>query len=293
MKNNNSNELYCIYSNSFFLKEDMNEDHIIPLSLGGHNDFIVDSKISFNSEFSSDVEGRLANDFLIGMNRNKLNLLGHSKKPILPYEVGNIENGKKVKIEFDKASKKVTVRDIRSNEEIPDWKKFSHSLNFKNLDFELFSRFAAKVALGSGYFLYKDLFVQNADCEELRLIMSGLSKLGDEEQRQIKTRGYFGRWFSSEEDRATKEYKIYSEICKSVQGSIVIIVPTTRSLLFHIGIASEYVGMINVPAKTDEFVKKYENNTGHVLMIAQGVFKQGSLKSLFKHLFELADNKTK
>jgi len=294
MKNNEDpNYSYCIYSNSYFVKNGCNKDHIIPLALGGHDDFAVASETNFNSRFSNEVEDKLAKDFLIQMNRNELKLFGHRKKSVLPSKIGNTEDGKKVRIEFDKALKKITVVDIKSvnKDVIENWEKINFSLNFDLKDFELHLRLAAKVALGAGYFLFGDQFIQNVDHNELRLIMNGLSKLSEEERKKIKTRCYLGRWFSSKEDRAEKEYKLYSEICKSVQGSIVIIVPTTHSLCFHIGVASEYIGMINVPARADQFLEKYKNGMGHVLMIAKGVFKHGYLKSLFEHLFKLAENR--
>jgi len=283
----NIKQRYCIYSNSYFEKagkERNDKDHIIPLSLGGNNNFVVDAEKNFNSKFSNEVEGKLANDFLIQMNRNYFGLRGHAKKDVMPERDGKIEGGGKVKIEFNKAAKKITIKDIRSKQKVIDWGKLSFSLNYKDSYFELFLRFAAKVALGTGYFLYEDFFVKNVAHDELRLIMNGLSKLNEKERRKIKTRGYLGRWFSPKKDTETKEYKLYSEICKSVQGSVVIIYPTTKSLCFHIGIASEYVGMINVPAKTDMLLEKYKDGLGHVILITKNGFKQGSLKSIFNHL---------
>jgi hypothetical protein len=300
----NIEQRYCIYSNSLFTKngkEEDNKDHIIPLFLGGHDDFVVDAATDKNSRISNEIENKLANDFLIKMNRNNLGSLGlghrakKDNKLIIPSLTGDAD-GKKAKIIFDKASKKVSAIDVisESNTEIDDWKKISFSLNYKDSDFELFLRFAAKVALGSGYFLYKDYFVENTDHDELRLIMNGLSKLSEEERKNIKTRCYLGRWFSQKRDTEAKEYKLYSEICKSAQGSIVIIYPTKNSLCFHIGVVSEYIGMINVPAKTEKMLEKYKDSLGHIFMITKNGFKQGSLASLFNHLSkELSEKEAK
>jgi hypothetical protein len=164
MKNNEDpNYSYCIYSDSYFVKKGRNKDHIISLALGGHDDFSVASETNFNSRFSNEVEDKLAKDFLIQMNRNKLKLFGHRKESVLPSKIGNTEGGKKVRIEFDKASKKVTVVDIKSvnKDVIKDWGKLSFSLNFDLTDFELHLRLAAKIALGAGYFLFGDQFIQN------------------------------------------------------------------------------------------------------------------------------------
>lgn len=290
----NTKQCYCIYSNSYFEKTGKkkdNKDHIIPLFLGGHDDFVVDAATDKNSQISNEIENKLSNDFFIKMNRNNLESLGlghrarRDDKLVIPNLIGDAD-GKKAKIIFDKASKKITAIDVisESKNEIDDWQKITFSQNYNNSDSELFLRFAAKVALGTGYFLDKEYFVNNVAHDELRLIMNGLSKLSEEERKNIKTRCYLGRWFSSKRDTETKEYKLYSEICKSVQGSIVIIYPTAQSLCFHIGVVSEYIGMINVPAKTEKMLEKYKDSLGHIFMITKNGFKQGSLASLFNHL---------
>ncbi len=295
MKNmRKAEQRYCIYSNSYFHKtgaEERNKDHIIPLFLGGHDDFVVDAATDKNSRISNEIENKLSNDFFIKMSRNNLGSLGlghrakKDNKLVVPYLTGDVD-GKNAQIIFDKASKKITAIDVRSESknEIDDWQKITFSQVFKNSDSELFLRFAAKVALGTGYFLDKEYFVNNVVHNELRLIMNGLSKLSEEERKNIKTRCYLGRWFSPKKDTETEEYKLYSKICKSVQGSIVIIYPTTRSLCFHIGVVSEYIGMINVPAKTEKLLKKYKDGLGHVFMITKNGFKQGSLRSLLNYL---------
>ncbi len=300
----NVEQRYCIYSNSYFTKigkEEDNKDHIIPLFLGGHDDFVVDAATDKNSHISNEIENKLANDFFIKMNRNNLGSLGlghrarKDNKLVIPNLIGDAD-GKKAKIIFDKASKKINAIDVRSESknEIDDWQKITFSQVFKNSDSELFLRFAAKVALGTGYFLDKEYFVNNVVHDELRLIMNGLSKLSEEERKNIKTRCCLGRWFSPKKDTETEEYKLYSKICKSVQGSIVIIYPTTQSLCFHIGVVSEYIGMINVTAKTEKLLKKYKDGLGHVFMITKNSFKQGSLVSLFNHLSkELSEKEAK
>jgi len=72
--------IYCPYTNKDISESETTSEHIIPLSLGGINGFEIPVCKIFNSNVGSKIDGALANDFLILMKRNELDVRGHSKK---------------------------------------------------------------------------------------------------------------------------------------------------------------------------------------------------------------------
>ena len=57
--------MYCIYTDRDVAEADGNQDHIIPLSLGGSDDFTVWADERFNSRMGSTVDGAIHKDFFI------------------------------------------------------------------------------------------------------------------------------------------------------------------------------------------------------------------------------------
>jgi len=72
--------IYCPYTDREISESDANREHIIPLSLGGLDGFEIPVCRDFNSKVGSKIDGALANDFLILMKRNELDVRGHSNK---------------------------------------------------------------------------------------------------------------------------------------------------------------------------------------------------------------------
>jgi hypothetical protein len=57
--------VYCPYTDRDLDIEETNREHIIPLALGGVDRFEIRVCREFNSTVGSDVDGALANDFLV------------------------------------------------------------------------------------------------------------------------------------------------------------------------------------------------------------------------------------
>jgi hypothetical protein len=70
--------IYCPYTDRDIPIDDSNPEHIIPLSLGGLNGFTLPVSKDFNSRAGSEIDGALANDFLVMSERDKHSVWGHS-----------------------------------------------------------------------------------------------------------------------------------------------------------------------------------------------------------------------
>ena len=58
--------MYCIYSGKEITPEEATVEHIIPLSLGGNNQFTTNVGKKINSDVGSKIDGKFSQDFLIG-----------------------------------------------------------------------------------------------------------------------------------------------------------------------------------------------------------------------------------
>jgi len=73
--------MYCIYSNKDIEDKLCSKQHIIPLSLGGIDDFTISIARTFNSKLGSKVEGALINEFAMKLKQMHSDVTGQSKSP--------------------------------------------------------------------------------------------------------------------------------------------------------------------------------------------------------------------
>ena len=158
--------MYCIYAGKKIDESKSNIEHIIPLSLGGSGEFCIKVSEKYNSILGSKIDGKMTQDFLIGMDRVKHGDKGHSsKKPRMDIK-SKLESGEPVITSFMKDGLKVYDSFKKKYINIP--KKLSLSTK---IDLNLRMKFTAKVALATGYYLFGEKFVKYSDCESLRKIM--------------------------------------------------------------------------------------------------------------------------
>ncbi|MEQ5768287.1 HNH endonuclease [Halomonas sp. H33-56] len=161
---------YCIYTDREYPHKELTREHIIPLSLGGVNGFEILVEKEINKFFGSKVDGKLANDFLIKLDRKNADARGHSNKPVQPVwnKVSVKETGEPLQIKFEKPGDTKWISAI-SKKEIDktslNKKEISISLS---VDTTISFQFTAKVALAAGYFIYGDMFKDQADTTSLR-----------------------------------------------------------------------------------------------------------------------------
>ena len=99
--------MYCIYSGKEIDDQDTNIEHIIPLSLGGSNDFTINVSEKLNSYLGSKIDGKLTQDFLVNMDRVHYAGKGHSKKEAKLNIRSELEDGSPVITTFTQKEMKV------------------------------------------------------------------------------------------------------------------------------------------------------------------------------------------
>ena len=164
---------YCIYSNDYFGEDEMNPEHVIPLSLGGSNGFCINVNADINSKLGSKIDGKLTNDYLISCLRRRNNLRGHSKKePITSLRRVKLKDTKRpVQLTFNSEGKH--VYDLIEKRRLlgDELKGLEYQVQMK-FDKHIRSLFVAKTILSAGYSIYGDKFLQFADHESLRCYMN-------------------------------------------------------------------------------------------------------------------------
>jgi hypothetical protein len=270
---------WCPYTDRDLQPQETSIEHVIPLALGGHDSFTLPVCKDFNSKLGSRLDGILANDFLIKMQRNALDVRGHSKKrPVVTDSRGkHVESGKPLHITMDRQSGLRTW--------CPRTKQDVHwpgavALNFK-ADLNVSTQFVAKVALGAGYFAYGEAFREDVKHADLRYVMANPPpSLGDPACSTLQAR--VDERFSQEGDDRVKYLRMLCRAAK--RSSVVCIVPAWRSFTVAVGILGDYVGLINVPARVAKFPKSDLYELGHVIASQEGRLMRFSLRQALEKL---------
>lgn len=258
--------MYCIYSGKEIDAQDTNIEHIIPLSLGGSNDFTINVSEKLNSYLGSKIDGKLTQDFLVNMDRVHYAGKGHSKKEAKLNIRSELEDGSPVITTFTQKEMKVFDPVNKQYIKTPDKVKM-----MTKLDLDLRIKFTAKVILATGYFLFGDIFVNHADCKSLRNIM-----MSDDLRKTIKTPGLVGkiRFFdplrTGKECAQDPEFQVYKLFVESGSDSSVVWSYAPDRCIVCVAIYGKFVGMINFSADVDVFPKTDDFWLGHALICRDG-----------------------
>lgn len=271
--------IWCPYTDEELHPEEASREHIIPLSLGGMDGFEIPVDKEFNSKVGAKLDGTLANDFLVAMSRNAHDVRGHSKRRpvVVAKKSTDADTESPLQVTFDRTNGlKIWCPISKEYVEAPG-KKLNSQFR---LDMDIDIRFVAKVALSAGYFAYGENFRRDVKHSELRLIMNNpLRDLGDEIY-SIETLAD-GR-FSSDN---TDQLRIFRALCKAVApASIVGLVLRPRNFGVFVGILGSYMGMVNVPATTDDFPYEDAYDLGHVICPQNGELVRVSFRRALQKL---------
>ena len=150
-----------------------------------------------------------------------------------------------------------------------------------SLNIDLPMRFAAKVALAAGYYVYGDLFRQYVDHRQLRDVMNidpakldlnkGPTELGLD-HLTVRIDDYLHE-APSDPDSEILMLRIF---CSWVKGSVVVLMPGRGCFCVGVGLLGYYLAMVNVPARTELFPNEGAYAWGHVVAITDKEFKRYS-----------------
>jgi len=141
----------------------MNSEHIIPLSLGGCNDFTIMVSEEKNSEVNKKVDANMNNDFLMKFCQIQHGYKGHSgSEPTLKVKNAKVND---TPVGFQLTKSEIKVRDHINKVDLQGEQKVKLNVAF---DLNIRGKFISKVALATGYFIFGDVFTNNSDHESLR-----------------------------------------------------------------------------------------------------------------------------
>ena len=271
--------IYCPYTDCDIPEEQTTSEHIIPLSLGGTNGLEIPVDMTVNSAFGNELDGALANEFFMTLRRSEYGACGHSGKE--PWAITkNASYGKQNRRAQVHLHREFGIRlwDIRDREE----KAGAETITFKTfLDLDLPIRFAAKVALAAGYFVYGDLFRREVDHQQLReVIRLGFSKfdrpgtVNDHSFDHITLQA--DHYLKSLPPESSSKLSYLRRFCSAVKGSVIVLFPSQCSLGVAVGILGQYLAMVDVPANTKIFPNEDDYAWGHVLAVIDGQLKRCS-----------------
>ena len=258
--------IYCPYTNRKLNESEISPEHIIPLSLGGNNNFTVPVSKIFNSDIGSKIDGALANDFFVLSRRSQLDVRGHSRKrPKLVLKKSRDSNtGEPLQILLDKQSG-LKIWSPKTKEYFTGGTKFESSISI-NPNSSI--RFTAKVALSAGYYIYGDLFRNNVEHEEIRFIMNH-DVFGADENTKIQAM----KIRTLIDDRLYRERNtgivIYQEICSAFDNSSILGFEPCEGdmMIFFVGILGSYIGFLNIPTHTSSFPIEGHHDLGHIIIL--------------------------
>lgn len=268
-----TNQFYCIYSGKYVNKTNSSVEHIIPLSLGGSNDFTILVDRSMNSLAGSIVDGKITNDPLVKLNIIRNDFRGHSgKSPKLDLKKSRIGE-KPVIMSFKKTGLEL-FDPIRK-------KPINHGGSINSqfmMDLTIRIKYVSKVALATGYFVYGDTFVQYADHNSLRKVVFSR----DLENEELKGIRFYDNLHGVEE-KDKGFHKLEEVHMKYLNGSAVTFVLSNVNIIAHVSIGGQYIGTVNFKAQSERFPNDGKYRLGKVLVCKNGRLHQTSYwQSIYK-----------
>ena len=269
--------IYCPYTDRDIPEGQSSPEHIIPLSLGGINGLEISVDSAVNSQVGSKLDGALGNEFLFALKRTKFDTRGHSgKKPVALIRKATYgENNRPAQVCFH-SNERLKVWDSRDGQFKERVPRFGISVS---IDIDLPVRFAAKVALAAGYYVYGDLFRQHVDHRQFRDVMNtDMHKLDFTKTPADLGLGHLTLQVDSylREIPDEPEYDGLNSIrafCSSVEGSVVVLAPGYGCFSVGVGILGQYVATVIAPAETDTFPNDGNYAWGHVLAVTGKTLK--------------------
>src|SRR5574344_92681 len=185
-------KFYCIYSNEYIEKGSTNREHIIPKKLGGQLDLAIDVCKKMNSDLGSKIDAKFIENTYIKLLCKNYCFVGHSKKTTPTFKNSIIQETQEV-VDISLINNEMIFHK-KHGKDSPAWTKSLKECKAKaiNVRFDInlndYMRFFAKILLSSGYYMYKDCFINNAWHEDLRKLMLSDNPSELIEKKEVKTR---------------------------------------------------------------------------------------------------------
>jgi hypothetical protein len=170
-----------------------------------------------------------------------------------------------------------------SREELEDLEGTSVASQLK-VDYFSAIRFAAKVALGGGYFVYGDLLRDAIDCDELRRLISLDVTAARQDPLFEAMKARICHRFHPDVFGGSAEALRDRLLCEYTGRSTFICVPYQDAVGFHVGVLGMYMGSIFLPADTSCFPLGDGHDLGHVILLSPGKMERLALRKFASSL---------
>ena len=278
--------VWCPYTGTLIPWSETVPEHVVPLSLGGLDELCVRTQKKANWDLGSKVDAPLADDFRVKQRRNRLGMAGHSgKRPVVKLRRSELESGEPVQVTFDRGDVRVwsprRKQHIAVGSDVQIRSSWTMHMNAS-------LRFAAKVALSAGYFVYGDLFTRAVAHEEIRFLMEfDLAGVTPDEtaklRRRAATMGVQAEdWLRAVENPDLEVYRLLSQAYG--HSSVVGLVPTRSSITVFVGVLGLYIGLVDTPADTTNFPVLETHDLGHIMVLRGGKIERQSLRFAARRL---------
>ena len=233
--------MYCIYSGKEITPEEATVEHIIPLSLGGNDQFTIYVEKKSNSDVGSKIDGKFSQDLLIGLSQLPYDNRGHSKKPKEVRMRGIMDNAHPVTWTLSKRGGRIF--DHITNEVVQRSAKLKLT---SKIDLTIRFRFVCKVALATGFYLFGEDFVKYTDCDSLRKGML----CDDLENQRLDLR--FHDYLHKPKEQDAVQQETAEMLLKYLETSAVIFSFAEGRCIVFVSINGKYIGMVNFAADIEK-----------------------------------------
>jgi len=285
---------WCPYTDQYLDLVEMNDEHVIPLSLGGHNQFTIPVERVRNAELGSKLDAAISASPLVASARRHYALLGHSKSdPVARWPTHH--KGMKGTLDLTNEEVKfITYRSLNPNGlnlslTPPSCDRLTSNFTF---DENLILSFGAKLALGASTFLFGDTFRNHGYHNELRALMNS-SKSIDDLKFMVSTNGGKGFWALSW-PRSLQTTTVFPAWFDAVLGqpdkNVVFTLHTTSEVILGCLILSGfYRWFFNVARDPECFPIDGDFELGAVIDIdlKPRQFRQSNLRDYLYHWVEI------
>lgn len=275
---------YCIYLDD--MSDDLSLEHIIPMSLGGLDDFSIFADRKFNNSTASKIDSGLANDFLILFDRDRQKATGHSGAPPEPrVKKCTLDDGSPAQVTF--AASGLKIYHAKEKRYLAKHERSGRTIKLEGITISLDAdlKFVAKVGLAAGYFAYGELFKQHVRHSELRTIVNADRLDEIKPDVRVHTR------FPADDELESDHLQILKLATESVDCSCVLLMPGKGCFGIAVGVLGNFMGMINLPADTASFPNNGDYDAGHCIYLQNGRMYRDSLRQVFRTLADHIDSK--
>ena len=275
--------MWCPYTNKELEADELNPEHIVPLSLGGCDEFVISVCKDANSRLGTTVDGVLTNDPLMMFNRRAFDARGHSGTPPKVFSKHATIDGRPAQIALG-GTEPPTVWDAKLRRQLTEAEIADRPMSLTWI-VKRFSRlrFVAKVALSGGYFALGDFFRSKVAHEHARKFMWA------DNEHDFSCISPADSVCVDDPFEASDESElrgVFKHACKAYEGSLVFIVPTEDSVIFAVGLLGAYIGGISLPADTTHFPESTDFDLGHCIRLGN---RTSTRLSFRQHMTELLE----